>query len=227
MRKAELRSADAEIKQAEQQLKEAEVDLADCSLYSAFRGQVAATHVVPGSLVSQESPVLTVQLMDPIRIEVEVSAKQSRRLQPKGRLPVVVTMPGGDAKRMDAYIYLIDPSADPETRTFTVTLLMLNQKLDRPVPESLRGKKFARTKDLWRLDFEFLPPVEDGVHYVEEGAIRRDDRGYFLWLVTNRAAGGELDSDDPALQVKKTAYYAWQDRRALLGQLAFPHAQGQ
>jgi len=203
MREAELLSAEAEIKQAEQQLKEAQVDLDDCSLYSAFRGQVAATHVVPGSLVSQESPVLTVQLMDPIRIEVEVSAQQSRRLQPKGRLPVVVTMPSGERKSLEAYIYLIDPSADPLTRTFTVTLLMMNRKVEMPVPESLRGSQIARTKDLWRLDFEFLPYVADDVFYAEQGSIRQDDQGYFVWLVTNRKAGSEFAAEDAVLKVKK------------------------
>ncbi len=221
MRKAELLSAEAEIQQAEQRLKDAKVDLADCSLYSAFRGQVADVHVVPGSLVTPQSPVLTVQLMDPIRVEVEVSAKQSRRLHLKGRLPVLVTMPNGEEQRMNAYIYLIDPSADPETRTFTVTLLMLNQKLDRPVPAALRGKQFPRTEDLWRLDFEFLPPVAKGVYYVEQGAIRQDDQGYFLWQVTNRKPGTELETEDPVLSVRKLRITPGQSVVPFLGNWRF------
>ena len=87
---AELRSLNSQVKRANQALRDAERNLEDCTLYSSFHGQIAEVHVVPGSLVAQGNPAATVQMMDPIKIELEVSAEDSRRLSNRQRIPVKV-----------------------------------------------------------------------------------------------------------------------------------------
>lgn len=181
---AQLKSAVATIKQAQQTVNDANRNLADTKLYSSFRGQVAEIHVVPGSVVAQGTPVLTVQMMDPIKVEVELSAEESRSIQMRSRLPVSLTMPDGTTSEQSGYVYMVDPSADPTTRTFTLTLLLLNRKIERKMPEGV-GSDVARTSDLWRMDFDFLPDAPEGTYYVEKKSIRQDAQGHFLWKCLN------------------------------------------
>jgi len=125
---AEVASLEFQVKHARQTLRDAERSLEDCTLYSSFRGQIADVAVVPGSVVSSGQAVATVQMMDPIKIEVEVSAADSRRLRTRQRLPLHVTQPDGSITQADGFLYLVDPIADPQMRTYTLTLVMLNEK---------------------------------------------------------------------------------------------------
>ena len=52
----------------------------------AFAGQVADVDVIPGSVVRRGQPAVTVQMMDPIKVEVEVAAATARRLNERGYL---------------------------------------------------------------------------------------------------------------------------------------------
>ena len=189
---AKLNSAIASINQAELAQKDAERDLADTKLYSAFRGQIADVHVVPGSVVAQGTPVLTIQMMNPIKIEVELSAEKSRTIQRRHHVPIDVVMPDGSIVKREAFVYAVDPTGDATTRTFTLTLLVLNKRIEQPIPESAAGKNLARTQDLWRMDFEFLPDVPPGTFYIERNAIRKDERGHFVWKCLNASAKNPL-----------------------------------
>ena len=80
-KRAEIKSRESAVEQAKQNLRDAERDLEDCTLYASFRGQVAEVDVVPGSVVSAGEPVVTLQMMNPIKVELEVSAEASRRLR--------------------------------------------------------------------------------------------------------------------------------------------------
>ena len=124
-KEAERVSMDLQVEMAQQALSDTTRSLTECTLYSSFSGQVAEVEVVPGSVVSPGQAIATVQMMDPIKIEVEVSAEQSRRLRRRQRIPVSIPMADGSIRNEDAFLYLIDPIADPQTRTFTITLLMI------------------------------------------------------------------------------------------------------
>ena len=84
--RAELKAALAQIKSAQQAVRDATRDLEHTTLYASYRGQISDVHVVPGSVVSPGSPVVTLQMMDPIKIEVEVSADKSRELRQRQRV---------------------------------------------------------------------------------------------------------------------------------------------
>lgn len=202
-KKSKILSLGTEVLQARESLLNAERDLDNCELYSSFRGQVAEVFVVPGSYVTAGSPVATIQMMDPIQIELEVSAEDSRKLRNRIEVPVFVSQTKDDLedeelfriingrlfKRVSGFLYMIDPVADPQTRTFTVTLLVLNQKTSVWSPENKHLPATDRPR--W-LNLPFIPGAQPGVNkngetvgYADVGAIRKDEHGSFLWRVTN------------------------------------------
>ena len=216
---ADIESLKNAVLQAKQNLRDAERNVEDCTLYASYGGQIAEIDVVPGSVVSAGQPVATLQMMDPIKVELEVSAEDSRRLQRRERLPVVVTLPDGSQETRDGYLYLIDPIADPLTRTFSVTLLVMNEEL----VDSVADPQVAATNDIWRLDFKFLPAPEQGMLFIEEEALLRDDTGYYLWMITNITIQDHFPLDESRLKVRKMRVTPGSLKIPYLGNWVFQH----
>lgn len=215
-KEAEVESMRSSLLQAQQGLRDAQRDLEDCTLYSSFRGQISEVSVVPGSVVTSGQAVATLQMMDPIKVELEVSAEESRRLRKAERLPVIATLPDGTREVQDGYLYLIDPVADPLTRTFTITLLVLNRKLAQNADSDVT----AFTDQSWRLDFQFLPGAEEGMLFVAEEALLKDDEGPYLWMLKNVT----VDSGLPAsgkLKVRKLRVELGERKLPFLGNWMF------
>ena len=180
-KQAEIESLRNAVLQAKQALRDAQRNLEDCVLYSSFQGEISEVSVVPGSVVAAGQPVATLQMMNPIKLELEVSAEDSRRLQENDILPIEISMPDGSIKHHQGYLYLIDPVADTRTRTFTVTLLVKNEPLSE---KNIEGA-IAKTDEIMRLDFEFLPGAEKGMLFASERALFEDEEGPFVWRITN------------------------------------------
>ena len=109
---AEIASLDAQIEQAQAALKDAELDLQDCTLYAPFRGQIAEVHIIPGGTVQRGERVVTVQMMDPMKVEFEVSAERARQMRYKDSLEVILPLPDGSTVREEALVYMTDAVAD-------------------------------------------------------------------------------------------------------------------
>ncbi len=197
-KEAEILSLDAQLLQARDSLRDAERSLEDCTLYSSFRGQIASVSVVPGSVLSAGQPVATIQMMDPIKVEVEVSAEDSRRLRNRQRLAVQVAREDGSVEEQDGYLYLVDPIADPLTRTFTLTLLMMNRR----ITDDDKASKLPTMDQTWRVDFQFLPGAEEGKLYLSHDAILNDETGPFVWRLDDMKVGGQVPKDQ-RLKVSK------------------------
>ncbi|QDT03997.1 Inner membrane protein YibH [Rubripirellula lacrimiformis] len=188
--KAQIGSLESVLEQAKQGQRDAERNLEDCTLYSSFTGQIADVSVVPGSIVQAGAPVVSLQTMDPIKVELEVSADVSRRLNRTDVYPVYVTMPDGQIDVHQGYLYQVDPVGDPLTRTYTVILLVINKQLS-----SNEQTGIATTPNIWRLDLPFLPGAGEGRLFVDEKAILRDDQGAYLWQITNSTSQGRSPRD--------------------------------
>ncbi|MCO8121602.1 HlyD family efflux transporter periplasmic adaptor subunit [Stieleria sp. TO1_6] len=199
---AELKSAQARVESARQTLRDAQRDLANTTLYAAYRGQISSVDVVPGSVVTAGAPVLTLQMMDPIKVQIEVSAEQSRRLQRRQQVPVTFVGHNQQPVNDSALVYVVDPSADPATRTFSVTLLILNQQARPPLPDDLAGCHVARTQDVWPLQINSIIGVADDTQLVEEDAIETTTDGSYVWLMSN-ASKGEPIPDLVKLEKRK------------------------
>lgn len=200
-KRADAASLESQIQVLNESLAEAKRDLQDCLLVAPYRGQVAQVHVILGAYVERGQPVVTVQMMDPIAIEFEVSAETARRLNYRDMIPIHVQELGGSWQQRRASVYMTDPVADPETRTFTATLVGRNEKTRTPVPEDMQGKPIVRTDNLWKLVGEALGEGE--VQFIEENAIHQDGQGAFLWKVTNRQLGTLAGQANPKLDVVK------------------------
>ena len=207
----QVTSEKLKVRQAENDLADAKRQLSDTKLFSSFRGQIAKVHVVPGSVVSPGEPVVTVQMMDPIKVELEVSAAQSRRLQYRDVLPVFLTDRYGEIRPASGYVYMIDTAADPRTRTFTLTLLVRNEKTNLPNPNG-KTEAIARTTQLWPANFDFLPGNKEKTFSIEERSIQRDDNGQFIWRAKNRVMNESITDENRLLKVEKV-YIKVSDRR--------------
>ncbi|QDT08194.1 efflux RND transporter periplasmic adaptor subunit [Planctomycetes bacterium K23_9] len=183
--KSQLRSAEAEIKRAQQALNDAKRDLENTTLYGSYRGQISQVMVVPGSVVSAGSAVLTLQMTTPIKAEIELSAEQSRRLRRQRNLPTQFTLPDGQQRNENAFVYSIDPSADPTTRTFTMTLLFLNEQFRDSLSEADDEANIALTQDIWPIKLNRLMGAPDELMVVEEKSILRDAQGAYIYAIAN------------------------------------------
>lgn len=200
-RLANEQSADAQWKQAQQDLAEANRNLNDSVLYSSFRGQVAATHLVAGSYVGPGDPVVTIQMMDPLSIEFEVSAEDYRRFRPGDALRVRPMNARNKDQIITGHVYVVDAVADPETRTFTVKLLVRNPKIEQKIPPGYSQEDVAFTYDLWPLN---IGPVLGGDQelFAEAKAIHKDDQGDYVWRIRNRKMD-ETSQGQVILEVEK------------------------
>ena len=183
--RAELKSAESQIRRAKQTLRDAVRDLEHTTLYGSYQGQISGVNVVPGSVVNAGDPVLTLQMTNPIKVEVELSAKQSRSMRRRHQLPPTYSLPDGTERHTNGFVYNVDASADPDTRTFTMTMLLLNERLRDPLPGDLPEDKVARSEDLWPLRLNRMMGTSDEVVLVEEESIHHDDQGAYIYLVTN------------------------------------------
>jgi len=199
---ARQQSLAAQRQQAQQRLAEAKRNLKNTILFSSFPGQVVAVHAVPGSYVKEGDPVATIQMVDPMVIEFEVTAEDSRRYRRGDSLMVAATDGSGNEQQLNGMVYTVDGVADESTRTFTVTLHVRNQP-DSPmtkIDSAALGPKSANTQFIFPLN---LGPIVTGDQrlLVEQSAIHRIDGKDYVWKITNRSWDKVSNANDRVLKV--------------------------
>ncbi len=221
-KESELASQNLQVEIAKQSLAEAQRSLDNCVLYSSFRGQIADVAVVPGSFAAAGNPVATIQMMNPIKVEFEVSAEESRRLRDRQNVSVILRPENGKTETVDGAIYLIDSVADPQTRTFTVTVLAKNS-----VAEQVQSDSIPAVDQVWPTKYDFLPGAQQNMNFLAEDAILQDKDGHFVWRVENMQVGDEIP-EDRILQVTKVRVEKGELQLPFLGnwlfrQVTFPN----
>jgi multidrug efflux pump subunit AcrA (membrane-fusion protein) len=215
---AEIASFDAQIDQAAAALKDAQRDQKDCTLVAPFRGQIAKVHVIPGGTVQRGEPVVTLQMMDPMKIEFEVSGERARQLHYKDGLELFLPLPDGTAAKEEGVIYRTDAVADPSTRTFTITVLIRNRLVPVSVPDDVDVATLTKTRDIWSLIRGILDDSDDA--FVEENAIHKDDDGEFVWKVIEDGSGPGR-TRGPLLRVEKVRVTSGEKTPNFLGLWTF------
>ncbi len=122
----------ARIKEIGEQLNKAREDLEDCILYAPFSGRITRVHVTQGAVVEAAAPVVTLTLMDPIQVQVAVSADHDRRIQTGDRAflyPEDPIMSNAKALEVPALVFEKGATADPDTHTFRIDLMARNRRL--------------------------------------------------------------------------------------------------
>ncbi|RMF38280.1 MAG: HlyD family efflux transporter periplasmic adaptor subunit [Planctomycetota bacterium] len=211
---------DAQVVQARQQLSEAERNLRNAVLFSPFPGQVSEIHVVPGAFVRPGDPVVTLQMMDPMSVEFEVPAQESRRYQRGDQLAIQVLDGKEQPRQLSAIIHRVDSVADPAARTFTVTVLVRNE-IDALAYDLGKGESpIAWTDQITPLN---IGPLIAGDHrlYVVREAIHTIDGQTYVWKVTNRRWGTPSRPGDRLLSVTKVPVRIVSDGLPFLGRWEF------
>ncbi len=141
---AALEEADAGAKVAEQQLKEAELNrevayleirraeevLNQRTLRSPIDGVVVERLLVPGEYRNEQTPILTLAQIDPLRVEVFVSTTYYGRIRAGSTAEVRPEQPVGGV--YSAIVTVVDRVLDAASGTFGVRLALPNPDLLLP-----------------------------------------------------------------------------------------------
>ena len=179
-------------------VEQADVNIDDCRLTSPFTGQIARVHIIPGGYALPGQPVVTVQMMDPMKVQIAVSPDVDKRIDFNDRLRVF--LPDSD-RWVEGLVYLKDTYADPATRTYLITLLVRNEKAKTVVPDELKGSSYATTQKLWTLHTERVG--DQGNYFIDVESLHEDDQGYYVWKVDGLTVDDLYGKYDPVLNVSK------------------------
>lgn len=139
-------------------------DLEDTKLRAPFSGRITNVHVTQGAVVDTGNPIVTLSLMDPIQVQVQVSADEDRRIQTGDRAmlyPSDPIDPDNIPVQVNALVYEKGAVADSNMRTFRIDLMARNERR--------RIEHFEEeTKDL-PLVMDYLPVVRR--YHGEEGSL--------------------------------------------------------
>jgi multidrug efflux pump subunit AcrA (membrane-fusion protein) len=141
LKETQLEATAAQIDELTQQLEVAREDLGDCAIHAPFNGRITQTHTTMGAVVEKGTPIVTLSLMDPIQINIAVSAAEDRKIQTGDRVlvyPKDPIDPDGEEIVVPAIVYEKGAVADPATRTFQIDLMARNQRrlVRHAIPET-------------------------------------------------------------------------------------------
>ena len=216
---AEQATLSAQVRRADQSVQEAKRNLRNTTLHSSFRGIVSKVHLAPGSFVQAGDPVVTVQMMDPMLVEFEVSPNDSRKYAKGDILNVLVTGQDGVRRLTHGMVYTVDAVADSNSRTYTVTLHIRNEK--EPLT---RGTSFEmdlpRVRRIFSLD---VGPVITGgsLPLVEKSCLHKIGDQTVIWKIVNRKANQTSNPSERILEVRPIQVTCGKTEIPLLGQWSF------
>ena len=208
-RRAELAGLEAQEQEAEEGVREAKLDLDHCKLYSPFDGRIAKVHVIPGAFAEPGRGIVTVVVMDPMKVEVAVSAATDRGVAVGDTVPVY---PPGREEPEAGWIYTKETAADPRTRTFNLSIMVRNWQLPIGASADADFGKLPVVKGLtqcYRLSLKKGSPF-----YVDTNAICQDGQGAYVYQAAG-VKGGARSS--PVMELKRVRVRMGEQKFALLG----------
>lgn len=119
-----LAALQASVDVAEAGLKNAQAQMANTVLRSPMDGVVTARYADPGSVASASQPVLAIQALKQIYVTFPAPEDVARAIQPG--IPATVRFDALPGKSWVAKVSAVNPAADPDSRQFTVRLLLDN-----------------------------------------------------------------------------------------------------
>ena len=176
---AQLAAQRATVQEVTQRLDTATEDLGDAVLFAPFSGRITKVHISEGAVVQAGMPIVTLTLMDPVRIQVEVSADDERDIETGDRAVIWPKDPlyDGERKPVNAIVFEKSAVADPALRTFRIDMIARNLRrhVDQLNPE-LAGLPNIN---------DYLPVVreyqgEEGPMFVPVDSVLSDDDGSYV-----------------------------------------------
>ena len=192
--------ATADRDSSDAQFEQADYDLERCILHAPFSGEVSEVYVEAGGYVQRGTPVVHLVMMDPIKVDISVSSKTAESL--KLRDTVNLFLPGNE-KPVYGSVYEKATVADPETRTFRVSIITRNQQYYGDLPPGDPLLKYPRISDYMHLQ-QAIKDDENSPFIVEENrALRKDGDGCFVWAAPDKELGDRIDSERPLITLRK------------------------
>jgi len=178
----------AKQQQAQELLNQADLDLTDTSLYAPFDARVSQVHVTPGTIVTAGTPVATLVVMDPVKVEVVVSAARDRQMNTNDEVLVHTT---AAVEPIPAVVYQKSAVASSTTRTFTVTLLCRNRRIASGAQADVAAVPIDGFMRPQRFEVDDEP-----MWFIDEDCIYSDEAGRFAWRVVNSLGRSEDGTRD-------------------------------
>jgi multidrug efflux pump subunit AcrA (membrane-fusion protein) len=193
----EKRALQASLEQAKEELENARWQLERCRRFAPFTGEVSEIYVEAGGYVQPGQPVAHLVMMDPIQVDVAVSSETLGHLRRYGKVELSVP---GISKPLVGSIYELATVADPQTRTFSVSLILRNMRRSaRPAGE---GAPTVARQLLVPVQIEQNDPGSPW--FVESRrSLRKDDQGWFVWAAELSREGIQIADAPPVAPVRK------------------------
>ena len=165
-----------------------------------FSGEVSEVYVEAGGYVKRGEPVAHLVMMDPIKIDISVSSATSKRL--KIRDNVRIFLPG-DEESVYGSVYEKATVADPETRTFRVSIITRNIRTIGGLSPDSPLLKYPLITGYITLQ-QMRIGDEDSPFFVEENrALHKDGKNYYVWGDLDHKPGDAFDSEKPLITLRK------------------------
>ncbi len=107
--------AELEVLEADKELVRADIEKTE--VRAPFRGRVGFREVSPGSLISPDTRITTVQVLDPLRLQFSVPARFAARVASGQR---VLFRAEGSDRDYEGVIYAVEPALEESTRTLSI-----------------------------------------------------------------------------------------------------------
>jgi RND family efflux transporter MFP subunit len=151
----------------------AQKKLNDATIRAPIAGAVAERLVQPGEFIKEDTPVITLVQMDPLKVITAAQEKFAGIIQPG--MPIQFSVESYPNDMFRGRIVSVSPAVDQSTRTFTV-------EAELPNPDHrLKPGFFAKGAILTRVDSEVIAAPDDAistlagvstVFIVDDGKIR-------------------------------------------------------
>ncbi len=182
---SQLKVAQAGIQRAKAQLDVATRNLDDCILRTPFSGVISSRLVTRGAVIGAGQPVVVVTMMDPIHIEVSVSAEMARNIQPGDPVLLYPSTINGEAVK--GLVEKKSVVADPGTRTYKISCMGRNRILTPRGGEYQENKKPLKKSDIAMVwDCNSRKSL-----MIWTRSILKDQQGYYAWALKKVKLGDE------------------------------------
>jgi multidrug efflux pump subunit AcrA (membrane-fusion protein) len=196
-----LKGHHANVAEAKANLADAEYDLERCTLYAPFNGEVAEVWTEAGGYARTGNAVAHLIMMDPIKIDVSVSAEVAQRVQLQQVVNVYIS---GQKKPMYGSVFEKATVADADTRTFRISIMVRNKITHGEI--DLTQDRFKDLPHLTKFSYLQRERPEDptSIYVVEENrALRKDGKGHYVWAAESHKQSDAIDWSKPILKLKK------------------------